>query len=356
MLGYVENPRDEKWETSPGVINKTRAHALLAVRDAGAGRRGADGAARLLDASCCRTTRVESADEKLDRMVNIWNPYQCMVTFNMSRCASYFETGIGRGMGFRDSNQDLLGSCTWSRSARASGSSTSPSTQFADGCAYHQYQPLTKRGQQRHRLRVQRRPAVADRRRRRLHQGDRRLRDPRRAGAVRQRPGNTARRCSSTSRARSSHVLNNLRAARPAAHRPRRLERLPQPQLLLRDARTSRSRPPGTAAGGTAESVFIAGMFVRLRRPSTPTSPSGAGCADVAAARAAPSRRDDATAVLEHGWDGDWFLRAYDFFGNTVGSRRERRGQDLDRAAGLLRHGAASGVETAARPRRRSTR
>jgi len=51
---------------------------------------------------------LESHDEKTHRMVNIWNQYQCMVTFNMSRSASYFESGIGRGMGFRDSNQDLL--------------------------------------------------------------------------------------------------------------------------------------------------------------------------------------------------------------------------------------------------------
>jgi adenylyltransferase/sulfurtransferase len=42
-------------------------------------------------------------------MVNIWNAYQCMITFNLSRSASFYESGIGRGMGFRDSNQDLLG-------------------------------------------------------------------------------------------------------------------------------------------------------------------------------------------------------------------------------------------------------
>ena len=52
---------------------------------------------------------ISSSEEKLDRMVNIWHQYQCMVTFNMSRSASYFESGIGRGMGFRDSCQDLLG-------------------------------------------------------------------------------------------------------------------------------------------------------------------------------------------------------------------------------------------------------
>ena len=57
------------------------------------------------------TYAVRSSDEKLDRMVNIWNQYQCMVTFNMSRSASYYESGTGRGMGFRDSCQDSAGLC-----------------------------------------------------------------------------------------------------------------------------------------------------------------------------------------------------------------------------------------------------
>ena len=52
--------------------------------------------------------QVKTHDSRIDRMVNIWNAYQCMVTFNFSRSASYFESGIGRGMGFRDSNQDLF--------------------------------------------------------------------------------------------------------------------------------------------------------------------------------------------------------------------------------------------------------
>ena len=53
--------------------------------------------------------KVKTGNDKLDRMVNIWNQYQCMVTFNFSRSASFFESGVGRGMGFRDSNQDLVG-------------------------------------------------------------------------------------------------------------------------------------------------------------------------------------------------------------------------------------------------------
>ena len=84
--------------------------------------------------------------KKLDRMVNIWNQYQCMVTFNMSRSASYYESGIGRGMGFRDSCQDLLGFVHLIPERARERIIDIASTQFEDGSAYHQYQPLTKKG------------------------------------------------------------------------------------------------------------------------------------------------------------------------------------------------------------------
>lgn len=108
VLGYVENPREEKWE-SKGVINKTRA---LAMQQQFNSPEKFEAALSELSAywdNLLSIYAVNSSEEKLNRMVNIWNPYQCMVTFNMSRSASYFESGIGRGMGFRDSNQDLLG-------------------------------------------------------------------------------------------------------------------------------------------------------------------------------------------------------------------------------------------------------
>ena len=166
--------------------------------------------ARPLVEAARRTTRSSRRDEKLNRMVNIWNPYQCMVTFNMSRSASYFETGIGRGMGFRDSNQDLLGFVhlvperARERIIDIAVDAVPRRQRLPPVPAAHQAR------QQRRRQRLQRRPAVADLRRRRLHQGDRRLRDPRRAGAVRQRPEERRRRCSSTCKRSFDHVLNNL--------------------------------------------------------------------------------------------------------------------------------------------------
>ena len=89
---------------------------------------------------------VNTPDDKMNRMVNIWNQYQCMVTFNMSRSASYFESGIGRGMGFRDSNQDLLGFVHQIPERARERLIDLASTQFEDGGCYHQYQPLTKKG------------------------------------------------------------------------------------------------------------------------------------------------------------------------------------------------------------------
>jgi cellobiose phosphorylase len=147
VLGYIENPHGEKWaDTARQVVNKERAHALLG-RFATAGR--ADAAFEELREhwrALLDTYRVRSTDAKLDRMVNVWNQYQCMVTFNMSRSASYFETGIGRGMGFRDSNQDLLGFVHLVPDRARERILDIAATQLPDGSAYHQYQPLTKRG------------------------------------------------------------------------------------------------------------------------------------------------------------------------------------------------------------------
>ncbi|MBV9945758.1 MAG: glycosyl transferase, partial [Myxococcales bacterium] len=145
VLGYVENPVAEKW-AKPGVVNKTRANALAAQFSSAAQVEAALAALGEHWTRLLANFQVKSSDEKLDRMANIWNPYQCMVTFNMSRSASYFETGIGRGMGFRDSNQDLLGFVHLVPARARERIIDIASTQFADGSAYHQYQPLTKRG------------------------------------------------------------------------------------------------------------------------------------------------------------------------------------------------------------------
>ena len=144
-LGYIENPVDEKF-TAPGVINKARAEAMMARYATDA---QVDEARKALAAhwdDLLSALQLDSGDEKLDRMVNLWHQYQCMVTFNMSRSASYYESGIGRGMGFRDSCQDLLGFVHMIPERARSRILDIAATQFEDGSAYHQYQPLTKKG------------------------------------------------------------------------------------------------------------------------------------------------------------------------------------------------------------------
>ena len=147
LLGYHENPADAKFDP-PGsqTINKRTVKPIIAkYLDAAA----ADAAFADLGAYWERTLgilQVATPDEHTDRMVNIWNAYQCMITFNMSRSASYFESGIGRGMGFRDSNQDLLGFVHMVPARARERILDIAATQLPTGGAYHQYQPLTKRG------------------------------------------------------------------------------------------------------------------------------------------------------------------------------------------------------------------
>ena len=145
VLGYCENPDDQKWE-APNVINKAPAHEMIARFQTS--EQVADAFAKLnqyWDELLSRF-HVESNDPHVNRMANIWNQYQCMVTFNLSRCASYYESGTGRGMGFRDSCQDLLGFVHLIPDRARERILDIAATQFEDGSAYHQYQPLTKKG------------------------------------------------------------------------------------------------------------------------------------------------------------------------------------------------------------------
>ena len=144
LLGYVENG-ENKWNAD-GSMNKSKAYEMIEAMNTA---EKADKALEELKASwnaLLSQYHVETADDKLNRMVNIWNQYQCMVTFNMSRSASYFESGIGRGMGFRDSNQDLLGFVHQIPDRARERILDLAATQFEDGGCYHQYQPLTKKG------------------------------------------------------------------------------------------------------------------------------------------------------------------------------------------------------------------
>lgn len=145
VLGYVENDRENKF-SSHKVINKQNAYKLIEAFNTKEKVLESFNKLNQFWDETLSKYKIESSDEKLNRMVNIWNQYQVMTTFNLSRSASYFESGVGRGMGFRDSNQDLLGFMHMDIKKTRERLLDLASTLLRDGGAYHQYSPLTKKG------------------------------------------------------------------------------------------------------------------------------------------------------------------------------------------------------------------
>ena len=321
-LGYIENPQAEKF-TAPGILNKTRAEAMMAryATDAqvDAARKAlADYWQELLSG-----WQLTSGEEKLDRMVSLWNQYQCMVTFNMSRSASYYESGIGRGMGFRDSCQDLLGFVHMIPSRARERILDIAATQFEDGSAYHQYQPLTKKGNR--------------------DVGSGFNDDPLWLIA-----GTTAylRETGDWSILDESVAFDNDTAkAQPLMEHLRRSFNYTRTHLgphglpLIGRADWNDclnlncfSAHPGESfqitgpsEGPVAESVFIAGMYVKYGHEYAALCDHLGLTDEAAAARQSIDAVEQ--AALTAGWDGAWFRRAYDAFGAPVGSRECDEGQ-----------------------------
>lgn len=146
LLGYVEIPEGMPKFIAPNVINKEKAKQLISAYDTSEKVEVAWQELKKTMAKNLQVFHVDSGNPKLDRMANIWNPYQSMVTAFMSRSASYYESGIGRGMGFRDSCQDLLGFVSMMPEKSKERILDLAAIQKEDGSTYHQYQPLTKQG------------------------------------------------------------------------------------------------------------------------------------------------------------------------------------------------------------------
>ncbi|OZB50066.1 MAG: glycosyl transferase [Cellulomonas sp. 14-74-6] len=324
VLGYVENPDEQKWaDDAHQVINKQRAHALLSRFATTEQTDMAFDALRAYWTGLLSGYSVRSGDEKLDRMVNIWNQYQCMVTFNMSRSASYFETGIGRGMGFRDSNQDLLGFVHLIPARARERILDIAATQFPDGSAYHQYQPLTKRGNNDIGSGFNDDPLwlIAGVAAYVKETGDVSVLDE--PVPFDNEPG--------TEVPLFEHLTRSFEFT--VTHRgPHGLPLIGRADwndcLNLNCFSTEPGEPFQTTenkAGGAAESVFIAAQFVLYGREYAELA-ERRGLADVAD-RARGLVEEMRQAVLSDGWDGKWFLRAYDYFGNPVGTDAKPEGK-----------------------------
>ena len=336
LLGYVEMPQEEKYaEPSEGlitslgkldrtIINKVKAQETISqFSTVEQVDKAFDELCRYWDDLLDRYS-VKSGNEKLDRMVNIWNQYQCMVTFNFSRSASFFESGIGRGMGFRDSNQDLVGFVHQIPSRARQRIIDIASTQFPDGGCYHQYQPLTKRGNNDIGGGFNDDPmwlifgTVAYVK----ETGDFSILDE--MVPWDNEPG-TEVSLFEHLRISFNHVVENL-----GPHKLPLIGRADWNDCLNLncfswDPNESFQTTENKTEGSKAESLMIAGLFVVCGKDYVEL------CRELGkedeAARAQKEVDAMIEAVKQHGWDGEWYLRAYDFYGNKIGSHENEEGK-----------------------------
>ena len=340
VLGYCENPDDDKWE-SYGVINKKPAKALLSKYQT------TEDADKAFDTLCAYWDElltkytVQSGNDKVNRMVNIWNQYQCMVTFNMSRSASYYESGIGRGMGFRDSCQDLLGFVHLIPERARQRIIDIASTQFEDGSAYHQYQPLTKKGNSDIGSGFNDDPLW-------LIAG---------TSAYVRESGDTSILEEmvpfDNDESKATPLMDHLKRSfnytvtHKGPHKLPLIGRADWNDCLNLNCHSLHPGESfqtfGPSEGPVAESVFIGGMFVKY----------GLEYADLCELMGDQAEADRAKAeveemkkvLLDAGWDGDWFVRAYDSSSNKVGSKECEEGQIFIEPQGFCVL-AGVGVET----------
>jgi len=359
VLGYEENPENEKFEnqtsinnrllTSLGeldrhIINKKRAHAIIARFATVEAVEAAFAELQALWEELLSKYHVQSDDERLNRMVNIWNQYQCMITFCMSRSASFFESGVGRGMGFRDSNQDLVGFVHQIPARARQRIIDIASTQFPDGGCYHQYQPLTKRGNNDIGGGFNDDPmwlifgTTAYIR----ETGDFSILDE--MVPWDNQPG-TEVTLMEHLRISFNHVVENL-----GPHGLPLIGRADWNDCLnlncfSNDPNESFQTTGNRTEGSKAESLMIAGLFVYCGRQYVEL------CRvrelQDEAIRAEKHIEAMCRAVEQFGWDGEWYLRAYDFYGNKVGSNENEEGKIFIESqgwCGMARIGAEYGM------------
>ncbi len=364
VLGYAENKQEEKFAnsqvrpaiansqllTSLGekdhhIINKVHAHEVIKRFMTVAAVDAAFAELNALWDELLSKYSVRSDDERLNRMVNIWNQYQCMITFCMSRSASFFESGVGRGMGFRDSNQDLVGFVHQIPSRARQRIIDIASTQFPDGGCYHQYQPLTKRGNNDIGGGFNDDPmwlifgTTAYIR----ETGDYSILDE--MVPWDNEPG-TEVSLMEHLRISFNHVVNNV-----GPHGLPLIGRADWNDCLnlncfSMDPNESFQTTGNKTEGSKAESLMIAGLFVYCGRQFVELLKAN-GQVRPATAQYEAEIEKMCQAVEKHGWDGEWYLRAYDYYGNKVGSHENAEGQIFIESqgwCGMARIGAEKGM------------
>ena len=322
ILGYAENPDEDKWE-SKGIIKKDPAKALLAKYSTVKAFDDAfDELAAYWNKLLSKFT-VVTDNEHVNRMVNIWNQYQCMVTFNMSRSASYYESGIGRGMGFRDSCQDLLGFVHLIPDRARQRIIDIASTQFLDGSAYHQYQPLTKKGNSDIGSGFNDDPLWL------IAGTSAYIRETGDLSILKETVPYDNDMSVATSlmehlKRSFDYILNHK-----GPHSLPLIGRADWNDCLNLNCFSEHPGESfqcfGPSEGPVAESVFIAGMFVKYGKEYADIASLTGDKAEADRVLAEVASMEE--AIKTAGWDGKWFVRAYDAYSNPVGSHVCEEGQ-----------------------------
>jgi len=333
LLGYFDNPPDQKF-SPPAGSQKINKNGVKPIIEKYLKPQAVDQAFDRLYQywqENLSVFQVETPNQHINRMVNTWNAYQCMVTFNLSRSASYFESGIGRGMGFRDSNQDLLGFVHMVPERARQRILDLAATQIETGGAYHQYQPLTKRGNDAVGGNFNDDPAW-------LVLGTAAyLKETADWGILEEavpfenKPGPEASLLTHLERS-VQYTLDNI-----GPHGLPLIGRADWNDCLNLN---TFSEIPGqsfqtttTRDGKVAESMVVAALFIMAANEMRAIS-KHLGMTDKVSYY--QKIAEDMTEVTwKQGWDGDWFLRAYDHFGDVVGSKQCEEGKIFIEPQGL---------------------
>ncbi len=334
ILGYHENPKDEKFDPPDSqIINKRTALPIIERYLKTDEMEKAFVELQNYWNCLLEKFAVTTPDIHTNRMVNIWNAYQVMTTFNMSRSASYFESGIGRGMGFRDSNQDLLGFVQFIPESARERILDLAATQLPSGGAYHQYQPLTKRGNNDIGSGFNDDPlwlvlAVTAYVK---EAGDWAILDER--VPYDNQPGSEM--------PLFEHLQRSIQYSldRIGPHGLPLIGRADWNDCLnlncFSDSPGQSFQTTTNKDGKAAESIFIAGLFVLAAKEMADLS-------EKLEVKSEKENRDFPllpshfylekaaemeSVIWQHGWDGDWFRRAYDDFGRALGSKQNNEGQ-----------------------------
>jgi cellobiose phosphorylase len=322
ILGYIENKDEDKF-VGDNIINKSKAIKMINRFNTSDKINKAFNKLNANWTDLLSTFNIKTNEEKFDRMANIWNQYQCMITYCMSRSASYFESGTGRGMGFRDSCQDILGFVHLIPLKAKERIIDIASIQYKDGSTYHQYQPLTKRGNADVGSGFNDDPLwlIAATSAYIKETGDLSILDV-------PTPFNNE---FGSEVPLYNHLLAsiNYTITHQGPHGLPLIGRADWNDCLNLNCF---SKTPGESfqtcsnfESNKAESVFIAGMFVKYGKEFIEIAKLYSHNDDAKNTLIAVESIENNT--IKYGWDGKWFLRAYDAYSSKVGSDENKEGK-----------------------------